>query len=122
MPADSRRPGITAVQDAKLAEPDPDELGPHGPPDGGYQGPASQRIVTGYGFWIFLLSDFILFSGFYAAYAVLSRATAGGPGAGQLFDLKTVALETSLLLLSSFACGMATLASNAESTRWTQLG
>ena len=35
--------------------------------------------MTGYGFWIFLLSDFIMFSGFYAAYAVLSHATAGGP-------------------------------------------
>jgi cytochrome o ubiquinol oxidase subunit I len=91
-------------------------------PDGGFKGPASKRIVTGYGFWIFLLSDFILFSGFYAAYAVLSHATAGGPAPKNLFDLKTVAIETACLLLSSFTCGMATLASNARNLRWTQLG
>ena len=90
-------------------------------PDGGFKGPASKRIVTGYGFWIFLLSDFILFSGFYAAYAVLSHATAGGPSPKSLFDLKTVAIETACLLLSSFTCGMATLASNARSLRWTQI-
>jgi cytochrome o ubiquinol oxidase subunit 1 len=88
--------------------------------DGGQPGPASKRITVAYGFWIFLLSDFILFSGFYAAYAVLSRATAGGPGAARLFDLKTVAIETGLLLASSFACGMATLASDARNRLWTQ--
>ena len=86
------------------------------------QKPVSKRIVTGYGFWIFLLSDFILFSGFYAAYAVLSHATAGGPAPEKLFDLKTVAIETAFLLLSSFACGMATLASNARNMLWTQVG
>ncbi|MEA3173285.1 MAG: cytochrome o ubiquinol oxidase subunit [Gammaproteobacteria bacterium] len=91
-------------------------------PDGGFKGPASKRIVTGYGFWIFLLSDFILFAGFYAAYAVLSHATAGGPAPKNLFDLKTVAIETACLLLSSFTCGMATLASSARNLRWTQIG
>jgi cytochrome o ubiquinol oxidase subunit 1 len=91
-------------------------------PDGGFKGPASKRIVTGYGFWIFLLSDFILFAGFYAAYAVLSHATAGGPAPKNLFDLKTVAIETACLLLSSFTCGMATLASNARNLRWTLIG
>jgi cytochrome o ubiquinol oxidase subunit 1 len=88
--------------------------------DDGHRGPASKRITVAYGFWIFLLSDFILFSGFYAAYAVLSRAVAGGPGAARLFDLKTVAIETAVLLASSFACGMATLASNARNLLWTQ--
>jgi cytochrome o ubiquinol oxidase subunit 1 len=89
--------------------------------DGGFKGPATKRIVTGYGFWIFLLSDFILFAGFYATYAVLARATAGGPGPKDLFDLKTVAIETGCLLLSSFTCGMATLASNAKNLRWTEI-
>ena len=42
-----------------------------------HEGPASKRIVTGYGFWIFLLSDFVMFSGFFAAYAVLLGQTAG---------------------------------------------
>jgi cytochrome o ubiquinol oxidase subunit 1 len=90
-------------------------------PDGGHKGPAPKRIITGYGFWIFLLSDFIMFSGFYAAYAVLSHATASGPTSEKLFDLNTVAIETALLLLSSFACGMATLASNARNMLWTQI-
>ena len=100
---------------------DPNRLGARGEPDGGHKGPASKRITTGYGFWIFLLSDFIMFSGFYAAYAVLSHATAGGPSGHQLFDLRTVAIETACLLLSSFACGMATIASNARSQLWTQI-
>ena len=41
----------------------------------GEGGPASKRVVVGYGFWIFLLSDFILFAAFFAAYAVLSTQT-----------------------------------------------
>ncbi len=89
--------------------------------NGGYNGPPSKRTITSYGFWIFLLSDFVMFSGFYASYAVLSHATAGGPGPRTLFDLKTVALETVLLLLSSFTCGMASLAANARNMVWTQL-
>ena len=44
-------------------------------------GPAPKRIVTGYGFWIFILSDMVMFSCFFAAFAVLSGQTAGGPHA-----------------------------------------
>jgi heme/copper-type cytochrome/quinol oxidase subunit 3 len=117
-----REPGITAVSHSYEASHDPHKLGQRSVPDGGHKGPASKRIITAYGFWIFLLSDFILFSGFYAAYAVLSHATAGGPTPDKLFDLRTVAIETSFLLLSSFACGMATLASNARNMLWTQIG
>ena len=62
--------------------------------DHGDGGPASKRIVTAYGFWIFLLSDIVMFSGFFAAYAVLRDATAGGPTAAQLFDLRITAIET----------------------------
>ena len=85
--------------------------GIHGVPEmASYSGPAPKRIVTGYGFWIFLLSDFVMFSALFAAYAVLARATAGGPSARDLFDLRSVAAETAALLASSFTCGMATLA------------
>jgi heme/copper-type cytochrome/quinol oxidase subunit 3 len=63
-----------------------------------------------------------LFSGFNATSAVLSQATAGGPSGAQLFDLNTVAIETTCLLLSSFAYGLATIASNARSRLWTQVG
>ena len=75
-----------------------------------FPGPASKRIVAGFGFWIFLLSDFIMFSAFFAAYAVLSGETAGGPTGQQLFDHRTVAAETAALLASSFTCGMSALA------------
>ena len=80
---EGREPGITPVKIAGASEHDPHKLGARAEPDGGHKGPAPKRIVTGYGFWIFLLSDFIMFSGFYAAYAVLSHATAGGPGPQQ---------------------------------------
>jgi cytochrome o ubiquinol oxidase subunit 1 len=119
---EGREPGIKPVSHLNEASRDPHKLGSRTEPDGGHKGPAPKRIITAYGFWIFLLSDFILFSGFYAAYAVLSHATAGGPTPDKLFDLRTVAIETAFLLLSSFACGMATLASNARNMLWTQIG
>jgi cytochrome o ubiquinol oxidase subunit III len=87
----------------------------------GTGGPASKRIVVGYGFWIFLLSDVIMFSAFFAAYAVLFKNTAGGPAAQQLFDLRNTAAETACLLASTFTCGMASLAVGARSQKWTQL-
>ena len=71
--------------------------------------PASKRIIVGYGFWIFLLSDIIMFSAFFATYAVLSGETAGGPSGKDLFDLHNVAIETGCLLLSSFTCGLAAI-------------
>ena len=81
--------------------------GPHHPLPRG--GPVSKRIVVGYGFWIFLLSDIIMFSAFFATYAVLEGATAGGPGGHDLFDLHSVGAETACLLLSSFTCGLASI-------------
>ena len=81
----------------------------------------SKRIVVGYGFWIFLLSDIIMFSAFFAAYAVLSGQTAGGPSGAQLFDVPNVAVETGCLLFSSFACGMASLAAGARNLKVFQL-
>src|SRR5437868_2115489 len=68
-------------------------------------GPAPKRIVVGFGFWIFLLSDIVMFSAFFAAYAVLVGETADGPSGAELFDLRNVAIETGFLLLSSFTCG-----------------
>ena len=83
-----------------------------------HEGPASKRIVTGYGFWIFLLSDIVMFSCFFAAYAVLLGQTAGGPTGAQLFNLKSVAIETACLLLSSFTCGMASIAAEERNRFW----
>jgi cytochrome o ubiquinol oxidase subunit III len=76
--------------------------------------PASKRIIVGYGFWIFLLSDIIMFSAFFATYAVLSGETAGGPSGKDLFDLHNVAIETACLLLSSFTCGLAAIGARAH--------
>ncbi|MBB6185895.1 cytochrome o ubiquinol oxidase subunit 1 [Rhodanobacter sp. MP7CTX1] len=118
---EGREPGITPVEYSDVPAHGSYKTGFHMDPDAGYKGPASKRITTAYGFWIFLLSDFVLFSGFYASYAVLSHATAGGPAAKGLFDLKIVVLETTFLLLSSFACGMATIASNVRNMLWTQV-
>ena len=87
----------------------------------GEGGPASKRIIVGYGFWIFLLSDIIMFSAFFAAYAVLAGATAGGPSGAELFDLKRVAIETVLLLASSFACGLGAVAAEQRNMLWTQV-
>ena len=53
---------------------------------------------------------------------MLAHATAGGPTAIKLFDLKILAIETACLLLSSFACGLASIASNARNMLWTQIG
>jgi cytochrome o ubiquinol oxidase subunit 3 len=84
-------------------------------------GPAPKRIVVGYGFWIFLISDIIMFSALFAAYAVLAPATAGGPSARDLFDPNNVAIETACLLASSFACGMASIAVGQRNQKWTQV-
>ena len=61
-----------------------------------------------------------MFSAFFAAYAVLSGATAGGPTPAQLFDLNNVAWETGCLLLSSFSCGLASVAVARRSQLWSQ--
>ena len=87
----------------------------------GRGGPASKRVVVGYGFWIFLLSDIIMFATLFAAYAVLADETAGGPHSQQLFHPGSVAVETACLLFSSFAGGMATIAARRRSQFWTQI-
>ena len=78
---------------------------------------ASKRIVVGYGFWLFLISDIILFSAFFATYAVLSDSTAGGPAGRDLFDLRMVAIETACLLTSSLFCGFAGIGAQVRSAR-----
>jgi cytochrome o ubiquinol oxidase subunit 3 len=72
-------------------------------------GPAPKRTVVAYGFWIFLLSDIVMFAGLFATYAVLSRNTAGGPTGAELFDLRNVFIETICLLFSSYTCGLGAL-------------
>jgi cytochrome o ubiquinol oxidase subunit III len=82
-------------------------------------GPASKRIVVAYGFWIFILSDMVMFSALFAAYAVLRNNTAGGPTGAELFDLHKVFIETMCLLLSSYTCGLGALsAERRQPTRF----
>ena len=73
-------------------------------------GPEPTRVIVAYGFWIFLLSDFVMFSGLFAAYGVLSHQTAGGPKGPDLFNLRNVFIETLCLLLSSYSAGLGALA------------
>ena len=82
-----------------------------------HPGPAPKRIVTGYGFWIFLLSDIVMFSCFFAAYAVLSSRPPAAR-AGARCSSRNVAIETACLLLSSFTCGMASIAADVRNRFW----
>jgi cytochrome o ubiquinol oxidase subunit III len=79
-------------------------------------GPAPKRIVVAFGFWIFILSDMIMFSALFAAYAVLSGNTAGGPTGAELFNLRNVFIETMCLLLSSYTCGIGVLSAERGQT------
>jgi cytochrome o ubiquinol oxidase subunit 3 len=83
-------------------------------PSASEAGPAPKRIVVAYGFWIFLLSDIVMFSALFAAYAALVHATAGGPTRAGLFDQGNVAIETGCLLVSSYTCGLMSLSVNAR--------
>lgn len=117
-----------AVETLRRVREDPHRLGhrdvhAHEPIVGsghGVTGPASKRIIVGYGFWIFLLSDIVMFSCFFAAFAVQLHATAGGPGIGELVDLNRLGWQTGALLLSSYTCGLSFAATNARNLFWTQ--
>jgi cytochrome o ubiquinol oxidase subunit III len=87
-----------------------DEIGHAARPSASEAGPATKRVVVGFGFWVFLLSDIIMFSAIFAVYAVLSHATAGGPTGMQLFNQGSVAIETGCLLASSYTCGLMSMA------------
>jgi cytochrome o ubiquinol oxidase subunit 3 len=118
-----------AVETVRRVREDPHRLGhrahgSEGPIEGaghGMTGPARKRIIVGYGFWIFLLSDIIMFSCFFATFAVQRGATAGGPGIRDLVEMPRVALETGALLLSSYTCGLSFAATNARNLLWTQV-
>lgn len=62
------------------------------------------------GFWIYLMTDCVLFATLFATFVVLRNATAGGPSGAELFDMPFVLVETMLLLTSSFTVGLALLA------------
>jgi cytochrome o ubiquinol oxidase subunit 3 len=65
-----------------------------------------------FGFWVYIMTDCVLFASLFATYGVLHNNTFGGPSAAKLFSLHYVLVETLLLLTSSFTCGLAMLAVN----------
>jgi cytochrome o ubiquinol oxidase subunit III len=73
------------------------------------------------GFWIYLMSDVLLFGCLFVGYATLGRNYAGGPSGADIFDLPTVALNTAFLLLSSITYGFAMLMTQNKNLRGTLL-
>ena len=73
------------------------------------------------GFWLYLMSDTLLFACLFATYGVLGRSYAGGPTGAELFELPLVALNTSLLLLSSITYGFAVIEMNRKRLNLTLL-
>lgn len=75
---------------------------------------------TALGFWIYLMSDALLFATIFATFGVLSTSYAGGPAPRDIFNLPLVALNTGLLLVSSLTFGLAMLAAEARAIGRTQ--
>ena len=73
--------------------------------------PGEHHVQNGtlLGFWLYLMSDCLIFACLFAVYGVLGRSYAAGPSGADLFDLPLVALNTSMLLLSSITYGFAML-------------
>lgn len=67
-----------------------------------------------FGFWVYLMTDCILFASLFATYAVLHKNTFGGPSAKDIISLHYVLIETVILLTSSFTCGLATMSVQAR--------
>ena len=74
---------------------------------------------TSLGFWLYLMSDCLIFAVLFATYGVLGRNYAGGPTGAELFDLKLVAVNTAFLLLSSITFGFAMLHKQQRDVRGT---
>jgi cytochrome o ubiquinol oxidase subunit 3 len=95
--------------------------------DGAPAGPLKFHITTEYhppngtllGFWLYLMSDCLIFACLFAAYGVLGRNYAGGPTGAELFELPLVALNTTFLLLSSITYGFAMVEAQARRQKQT---
>ena len=93
------------------ASPDFWELDPHDHPAGG---------STMLGFWLYLMSDCLIFAMLFAAWGVYGASYAGGPDPKELFDLKLVAVNTAMLLFSSITYGFAMIAMDEKKQGATQ--
>ena len=74
---------------------------------------AHPGAATLLGFWIYLMSDALLFAALFATFGVLATRFAGGPGPAELFDLGLVAINTAILLVSALTCGLAMISLQA---------
>ena len=75
--------------------------------------------TTVFGFWVYLLTDFMMFATFFATYAVLRNGTAGGPSAHELFHLPFTLIQTLVLLFGTFASGLGKVAAHRRQKYWT---
>ena len=73
------------------------------------------------GFWLYLMSDCLIFASLFATYAVQGRAYAGGPTGAELFELPLIALNTAFLLVSSLTFGFAMIAAQAKDLGKTRM-
>ncbi len=77
----------------------------------------AEREKVVFGFWVYIMSDCVLFASLFATYAVLQGGTFGGPSGKDFFSLPFVLIETVILLTSSFTCGLAMLAAYGKRVR-----
>ncbi len=84
-----------------------------------HEAAANDRVM--FGFWVYLMTDLLLFSVLFAVYAVLHGNTAGGPAGNHLFNPQLALKETLLLLTSSFTCGLGMVAARRRSQAQTLL-
>jgi cytochrome o ubiquinol oxidase subunit 3 len=75
-----------------------------------------------FGFWVYLMTDCVLFASLFAVYAVLHNNTFGGESGSQLFSLPYVLTETMILLTSSFTSGLGSIAAHRGDVRWRRSG
>jgi cytochrome o ubiquinol oxidase subunit III len=76
---------------------------------------------TLFGFWLYILTDFMMFGTFFATYAVLRNSTFGGPSGKELFDLNAALVQTLLMLAASFLIGLGSVAAHRKKKAWTIL-
>lgn len=80
-----------------------------------------ENDVKVFGFWVYLMTDLVLFACLFACYVVLRTATFGGPSGHELFEMQGVLAETVVLLVSSFTCALGTLAILKNQRHWAAL-
>lgn len=81
-----------------------------------------QKATKTLGFWIYLMTDCVLFASLFATFIVLRNSTYGGPSGSDIFDMPFVLAETLILLTSSFVCGLVVLAARQRQKTWAIVG